>query len=159
MLEPKLLSSWYDYCTWHSEKNLFAYQTNFSQQRPKSERSNFQRLTVMGVLWYLECIETRNCHFDEYPIFDSLTFWNLSGIFIIGTAAEQSSTEKNSRWCSNSTHGSAETKQSRQAQMQNSPAGANTNRKLGIAALQIRDLSSTMHRLAEGCRPYTMPTT
>lgn len=38
--------------------------------------------------------------------------------------------------------------------MQNSPAGANTNRKLGIAALQIKDLSSPMHRLAEGCRPY-----
>jgi len=38
--------------------------------------------------------------------------------------------------------------------MQNSPAGANTNRKLGIAALQITDLSSPMHRLAEGCRPY-----
>ena len=38
--------------------------------------------------------------------------------------------------------------------MQNSPAGANTNRKLGIAALQITDLSTPMHRLAEGCRPY-----
>ena len=38
--------------------------------------------------------------------------------------------------------------------MQNSPTGANTNRKLGIAALQIRDLSTPMHRLAEGCRPY-----
>ena len=33
--------------------------------------------------------------------------------------------------------------------MQNSPAGANTNRKLGIAALQITDLSTPMHRLAE----------
>ena len=32
-------------------------------------------------------------------------------------------------------------------------AGAFTNRKLGIAALQITDLSTPMHRLAEGCRP------
>ena len=35
-----------------------------------------------------------------------------------------------------------------------SPAGAMSNRKLGIVALQITDLSTPMHRLAEGCRPY-----
>ena len=35
----------------------------------------------------------------------------------------------------------------------NSPAGAMSNRKLGIVALQITDLSPPMHRLLEGCRP------
>jgi len=42
---------------------------------------------------------------------------------------------------------------SRQAQMQNSPTGANTNRKLGKSWAHIRDFHNS-HRLAEGCCPY-----
>ncbi len=35
-------------------------------------------------------------------------------------------------------------------------AGAFTNRKLGIAALQITDLSTPMHRLSGSCAPQTL---
>lgn len=74
----------------------------------------------------------------------------------IGTGAKlwaESDTEKNSRWRSDSSHESEENTESRQAQMKRSPTGADSISKHGIAALQIRDLSTSMHSLLEGCRP------
>ena len=107
----------------NNTKNLFAYQTNFSQHSLKSEQPNFQKRAVMRGLRYPKSIETPNCHFDEYPKSDSLTFQDFSSIVIIRTAAERSDTEKYSRWRSNSSPECEETKQSRRLKCKIAPQG------------------------------------